>query len=980
MQGQFSHGLFEDVGQIIQQRDQCVVRISELENQCNQMAIQANSMLHAKDQTISQLTAQIASLKSISEHSPRTFSTDANGKVRSNEPNGNHKEIGIFKLKCFYIFVVTTNRIPKFYIHVIYWSGINSLSSAFVPIDKISKGNLMQYFTSFKRECSKSLANEFLYDMLMRCIQSEDIRYIIIPEFPGLTLNKENGKIKSVAYTCCSSQFPDFIKPYISAPYQSKMLPMTNKLPEEIAEAIIPYLKSPSGFVLMTFRLTGLLSTYLDDIHLMPSMISVISSHHPDSEALACSIIKTYNCHKPPTSLTISKTELTRILNESKDETVVFIDDTTSESKVKRSSSLDVICSERSNEAYKPHLTAILSKTIQHQLPSGRALVLEIDENFGTGISTAERNQLCDDFNAMTRIFIDTFCAHFSDYDQKLQTWTAELKKEVNELLPTEDSKNTFAVLYSVLRLWCCIFHTTMPDNMKEFLLALIQNSLHTEKGNSAAIINEFSRVLNHALSAGIIDIRELNRDMCFTENQNMIIHDGELLLAEESTMKNVFLPQITTASTVNSILTALKEEDLLVATNGHRKPTTVYDENKIPQQKKLIAFKFQGIVNTDVLQYIESQKIKQYFRDDVHFQNFVPLIQNYLGHTAGQVLTTASNQHRFITGKSGSGKTVFLIQLLYHLHRTGNHIVAFDANSSFTKEKLIECLPEDFISNHITFHSIEEDGVPVNLFHTYDTDKPLARRKMLCNILGEVIHNPSQNQELALKNIVKKMMLQTDSPTYIDLLEQFENAEDISEKSIAGKLYSVFEETIDSGMETTDDWSAFLNKCKEIVIISMEESLSENGDQLTDMLLASLYYAQRHETEPHQLSILIDEIQNQNLSENSVISKLLKEGRKYLIDMNFATQYVNDIKQNRMLKQAGISVYFQPDLASRASVANMLGLKKSEIYKLGELHTGECFIQGTIYNFETNCPEESIISGTTALAPDSPLRKATNS
>lgn len=140
----------------------------------------------------------------------------------------------------------------------------------------------------------------------------------------------------------------------------------------------------------------------------MPSVISVISSHHPDSEALACSITKTYNCNKPPISLTISKTELIRLLNESKDETVVFIDDTTSESKVKRSSSLDAICSERSNEAYKPHLTAILSKTIQHQLPGGRALILEIDENFGAGISAAERSQLCESLNAMTRIFIDT--------------------------------------------------------------------------------------------------------------------------------------------------------------------------------------------------------------------------------------------------------------------------------------------------------------------------------------------------------------------------------------------------------------------------------------------------------------------------------------------------------------------------------------------------------------------------------------------
>lgn len=976
MQGQFSQSLFEDVNQIIQQRDCYGIRISELENQCNQMAVQANSMLYAKDQTIFRLTSQIASLKSIREYSPRTFSTDANGKVSSNEPNGSHRGIGIFKLKCFYIFEVTTNRIPKFYIYVVYWYGIDSLSSAFIPIDKINKGNLMQYFTSFKRECGKSLANEFLYDMLMRCLQSSDIRYIIIPEFPGLTLNKENGKIKSVTYTCCSSKFPDFIKPYVSVPYQSKTLPMTNKLPEEIAKAIIPQINSPSGLVMIAFSLTGSLSTYLEDIHLMPKMILVISAHHPDSEAFAGCVVKTYNCHKPPNSLTSIKTELIRLLDEGKDETVVFIDDTTSESKVKRSSSLDVICSERSNEKYKPHNIAILSKTIQHQLPEGRALVLDIDKNFGTNISTAERNKLCDYLDEMTRIFIDTFCTHFSDYDKKLKTWISELKKEVNELLPTEDSKNTFAVLYSVLRLWCRIFHTSMPDNMKEFLLTLIQNSLQTEKGNSAAIINEFSRVLNNALSSGIIDIKELNRDMCFTENQNTMIHDGDLMLIEESTMKNVLLPEITTASTVNSILNAMKEEDLLVATNGHRKPTTVYDENKIPQQKKLIALKFKRIVNEDTMQYIESLKTKQYFRDDVHSLKFVPFIQNYLGHTAGQILMPASNQHRFITGKSGSGKTVFLIQLLYHLCKAGNRIVVFDANSSFTKKELMKSLPEEFITKHITFHNIEENHVPVNIFHTYDTDKPLARRKMLCNILGEAINNPSQNQELALKNIVKKMMLQTDSPTYIDLLEQFENTEDISEKSIAGKLDSVFEEIIDSGKETTDDWSAFLNKCKEIVIISMEESLSENGDQLTDMLLASLYYAQRHETEPHQLSIFIDEIQNQNLSEKSVISKLLKEGRKYLIDLNFATQYINDMKQNRMLKQAGISVYFKPDLASRASVANMLGLKKSEIYKLDELRKGECFIQGTFYNFDTGYPEETILSGKTVLAPDSPLKK----
>ena len=156
---------------------------------------------------------------------------------------------------------------------------------------------------------------------------------------------------------------------------------------------------------------------------------------------------------------------------------------------------------------------------------------MDIEEGFGANITGAERNQLCNHLDAMTRIFVDTFCSHFSDYGKKLQTWAEELKIEVREQLPTEDSKNTFAFLYSVLRLWCCIFHTTIPKNIKKFLLTLIQNSLHTAEGNSAAIINEFSRVLNNALSAGIINIRECSRDMCFTEDQNIAIHDSDLML-----------------------------------------------------------------------------------------------------------------------------------------------------------------------------------------------------------------------------------------------------------------------------------------------------------------------------------------------------------------------------------------------------------------------------------------------------------------
>lgn len=496
------------------------------------------------------------------------------------------------------------------------------------------------------------------------------------------------------------------------------------------------------------------------------------------------------------------------------------------------------------------------------------------------------------------------------------------------------------------------------------------------ETGRDSAVINSFFKTLNTSVSAGVLNIKELSRDMKFEDNQNIAVIKDELMMMEENTLKKVFLPQISTAQTVNSILSALSNEGYLTSTNGHRKPTTVYNVDGMPVQKKFIAFKYIDMLSSENLSYIKSLRNKQYFSCEINVENFIPLIQNKFVQVAGQLLIPQDNQHRFITGKSGSGKTVFLIQLMYHLSMAENRIVVFDSSSSFTEDSLLKILPQNFVRENVTFHKVNEKGVPVDLFHTYSTDKPLSRRNMLFSILCEAVHEPSQNQEIALKNMVRSMMKTTDFSKYIDLMEQFECAENASEKSISNKFSSIFEDIIDSGFETDDDWFTFLDQCKKIVIISMEDIMNGNGSQLTDMLLASLYYAQLHETEPHQLSIFIDEIQNQNLSEKSIISKILKEGRKNHVDLNFATQYVNDVRQNRMMKQAGLSVYFKPDLASKMSVANMLSLKKSEIHRLDELSTGECFVQGTIFNFETGIPEDTIISGKTYLIPDSPLNK----
>jgi len=64
-------------------------------------------------------------------------------------------------------------------------------------------------------------------------------------------------------------------------------------------------------------------------------------------------------------------------------------------------------------------------------------------------------------------------------------------------------------------------------------------------------------------------------------------------------------------------------------------KPTTVYDEDGTPMSISMIAVKYTDMVNDSTLKYIDSP-------------DFLPLIQNFYGDCAGQIIRGNSNYHRF--------------------------------------------------------------------------------------------------------------------------------------------------------------------------------------------------------------------------------------------------------------------------------------------------------------------------------------------
>lgn len=984
--------VFENGNQVIAERDYLRIDNNNLHNenfslksQCNELqsslsaiAAQAQSMNQANFNTIMRLNGVIASMKSEKELSSRTFTTDGYGNIWCIEPSKKKKEVGYIKITSSYIFETKKDSVSMFYIAIEYNAGLSVAQTAVIPFSDITDKKLIKHFPLFKIKCKKDVANDYIYELLMQII-SNNPPSIKIPECPGITLIKENNIIKGAEFTCCENKLPDVFNDYISETYRQKILPATNKTPQKIFEKLKKHLKSNAVLTLMTFANTGILSTFLEFIHYDISTILVVSTNNVESESLTSCILKTYNRTKPPKSLTMSKYELTSILRSSKDETVVFKDDTVSDNCGKRINSLDTILSFTSDDKCKPFNTAIISNEVQYYIPQGKGIFLELDENFGKGYSEAERCELSDALNEMTRYFVDCFCQHIDEYGSELERLITETKKETKDDFSSDQFCTIYSVLYSVNLIWSNIFNVVNQSNFKEDLKNIIISSQNIETGKDLLIINSFFQKLNKLIVENKLSIKKLDRTMNYESNTDTAVIDGELMMMEESTIKRLFLSDITDANTVNGIFSALENQGYLFSTNGHKKPTTVYCGNGNPMHISFIAFKFADMVSDETIKYIDSLSNKQYFTNQDNISDFMPLIQNNFGQVAGQFLRRDENQHRFITGKSGSGKTVFLTQLMARLAQFGNRVVIFDSSDSFLKRELEKKLSKDFIEEHITFYDTDESGLPVHLLYTYEQDTRIKQKNMLADIFNEAIHDSTQNMLTFLKKVMKEY-IEYSNCNYKDFYELLEvadtNKTEISTKeSILKNIGHILEELIENESDNQkNEWFDFLNSCKDIVVIKLEESGGKNGSQLTDMLLASLFYAQKHQSEYRQLSIFIDEIQNQNLSDGSIISKIMREGRKYAIDLNFATQNISNVSETRILRQASFNICFKPEITSRNALATMLGFKKKDIWKIDNMSTGECFIQGSVVNFDLGGRDETVIYGKTLLLPDSPL------
>lgn len=737
------------------------------------------------------------------------------------------KRIGKLRIHSIHHCYIDKDGQRKEFLYVSYSSMDDSTHLAVVPCDKLASKNLLPLFESFQWMCkSKAMANDYIA-YCIRCFPPKSTQYF--PEYAGFSFIEQSENSTSIRFDCNRKCFDMKLLKHCSPYFTKKVLPSTKDRPLGIKGICEKYLDTDKKMMLFVFSLCGLLSSFFREEKYSMERILTISAPDAASERFATLLMQIFNRGTKPLTLCSNKSAVRTELLHAKDETVILSDRSIIDDDKKRTEMLQHILTENDNMDCQPHNLAIFSTHAQYLLPPEKKICLTLPENFAPAMTTEEEAEMCDDLNYLVNFIISCICKSYTvlpgafrdEFHEQIDLYTSYFQGKSKEMIAAGALLDT--VYFCVIA--CFLEFDSQPITM---LIRSVLSDSQTVSGTSEdAVSEQFIAALNDAIRSDKLKILRHSKEMDFQEGTNQLIVKDKLLILEESAMENVLIPSMRTADNTCRILKCLKACEYLHATKKNRYPLVVYSNHR-SLRPALIALKSDRILDSDVELMIEESRYAEWYSTAPAPEHFIPLTENRIGGVSYQVFDEKrkDNMHFFALGKSGSGKTHCLTERMVSLQKLHRPVIVFDTSESFTEEEILEKLSvgcgetaekdvRAYIAEHITFHRIEEDGIPVDLLKLGDSGNGEDTIRKIESIVES--HNPNMGskQQAAVHAAISDMIQNGN----VDMTSLYEV---LTSEQIPYDLADQLADTLSFfvNFKANDrDWGELIEESKDIII-----------------------------------------------------------------------------------------------------------------------------------------------------------------
>lgn len=292
------------------------------------------------------------------------------------------------------------------------------------------------------------------------------------------------------------------------------------------------------------------------------------------------------------------------------------------------------------------------------------------------------------------------------------------------------------------------------------------------------------------------------------------------------------------------------------------------------------------------------------------------------------------------------------MLQLESYSVTNGNTAIVIDTGCSHSKEELQKLTDNEYRSRIFRISALS-DGLDLKFLEPFvQENAQIEPDFMIINAATQALSQPLKfgaSQTTVLREgIIFAMEHKNDYTTEIKAIVAGLNQKGRPGHDVYNRLWTVFNcNAFRSGHQKKI-------KLGMINIIDLNDYESDVQKVISEIILSYLFRRKRCQDSTAIYNVFLDECQRFSLDKNGIVCQLLREGRKFGINLILATQTLSTLGKDvqSILGQASTQLYFRPSQEDVHKIAKSLSATDWRLWKdrLTSLRVGECIANG-IFN-----------------------------
>lgn len=599
--------------------------------------------------------------------------------------------------------------------------------------------------------------------------------------------------------------------------------------------------------------------------------------------------------------------------------------------------------------------------------------------NGGYAISPAVLCEVLEyhDHNMLTKIE-----NRFSDFLEVYNRHMGEVSLYTPHFIPPQ-RRNIYYVLLATLRAYDEYFGEFFGDETENHIIELLSSYNEVGSSNDELLLTLFGNCINEEIGSGRFNYIKRTKFIVIDQGNNSVIVDEDYVYFETDIIGELARSKLKLHS-VNSLTDALKANECLTINDKNSKCYRFHVQNTDGESYMLYTYGIsKKLINAENRKRLDLADYQKFLLEYIELEHdgLLPLGITIDGRYVGKDIFfgNKSNDHIFITGQSGKGKSFCATNLLPLLAMLGSRMLVCDVSDSFTRDEVLRALPEEVVNALFEFIEVAagKRKLPINPLFIGDCSGLPAKKRRIVGFIKAIAGKLDKDENRTLTGIISDMLKRQSNVASVTT-EMLRNALKRGGK-VGNHIYSLISSTLDDidniGFEE-QGWGEFFENTKKIPVLSFGNESGDNVHSLLDAMIASAFEWQRdHDTSP--LTVVVDEIKDQNFAEGSPLHTILTQGRKIHTKFIGMTQHYISTSSHAIdvVKEAGIKIFFKPS-KSLDRIAAELRYKNPADAGFGSMGIGDIILSAELFNKEDGVNEPIVIHAKAIKFVETPLYK----